>query len=175
MFITELEVLAYFDYHITFLLQNYVEKCSQSDLVQILPKLHQDLLDQKVDTLQNFVLSMRSVPVTEPIDTGKRILGEMCTETATALKLQCGRKYGFSDDKVPWATVLSTLSSLELEGLSTNNLIAERYFSKFNCLSTVFKCRNRKFTTKGIHDNMILFNSSNIRAGKITKKVSNVL
>ena len=68
---------------------NCVENCSQSDLVQILPRLHQGLHDQKVNSLQSFVLSIRSVPVAEPNDTGK-ILGEICTEAATAIKLQCG-------------------------------------------------------------------------------------
>ena len=125
--------------------------------------------------MQNFVLSMRSVPVTEPNDTGKKILGEVCTEAATALQLRCGCKYEFSDDKDPQVTVLSALSSLELEGLSTNNLIAGRDFSKFDCLSTVFKCRNRKFTAKDICDYMILFKSSNVRVDKISKKVSDGL
>ena len=59
--------------------------------------------------------------------------------------------------------------------MPTNNLIAERDFSKFDCLSAVSKCSNRKFINKGICDNMTLFKSSNIRVDKITKKVSDVL
>ena len=52
----------------------------------------------------------------------------MCVSAAKAVKLQCGREYGFADQgEKQRATDLSKLKRQELEGLPTENLITERF------------------------------------------------
>ena len=58
----------------------------------------------------------------------------MCENAANAVKLQCGREYGFSEDE-PRTTVLSEVHVTDLDGLSTNNLVTERDFSKLDRLA----------------------------------------
>ena len=65
-FYTELETLAYFNHTVTFPFLHCVEKSSQEELLKILPKLHQDLLEGKTDTWIDFVVEIRRVPVKEP-------------------------------------------------------------------------------------------------------------
>ena len=80
----------------------------------------------------------------------------MCTSTAEAVKLQCGREYGFSD--IPGrATDISKLSPTERAGLPTNNCINERDLSRFDKESVVPRCRNRKFKGKNILNNMVFY------------------
>ena len=55
-FLTELETLAWFNYRVTFPYLYYIEKSSQEDLLIILPQLYHDLLQNKTDTLKDFVL-----------------------------------------------------------------------------------------------------------------------
>ena len=47
-FYTELEALAYFNHTATFPFLHCVEKSLQEELLKILPKLHQDLLEGKI-------------------------------------------------------------------------------------------------------------------------------
>ena len=123
-FITELQALAYFTHKVTLPLLNCVEVCDQSKLLQILPKLYYDLKELRTDTLEEFIVVYKHVPVEEPvIELGKEIINMMCLDAAAGIKLQCGREYGFADpsDKVR-ATELHKLSEEELQGLATNNL-----------------------------------------------------
>ena len=60
----------------------------------------------------------------------------MCISAASAVKLQCGREYGFSDAEKR-ATDLSTLAVNELEVLSTNNLVTKRDLSEKHKLQKV--------------------------------------
>ena len=57
------------------------------------------------------------------------IVTMMCHSAAEAVKLQCGREYGFSEGEEKRATDLSTLSEAELDGYETNNLKSERDLS----------------------------------------------
>ena len=82
-------------------------------------------------------------------DLSKRIVDKMCISAAAAVKLQCGRKYRFSDSEKR-ATDLSTLPANELEGLPTNNLVTERDLSRFDREAQVAKSRNRRFKAKNI-------------------------
>ena len=91
-FYTELEALAYFNHTVTF------EKSSQEEVLKILPKLHQDLLEGKTDTLKDFLAEIWKVPVKEPSSKlGKKITNMKCLEAAKGVKLQCGRQYGFDN------------------------------------------------------------------------------
>ena len=57
-------------------------------------------------------------------DLSKRIVDKMCISAAAAVKLQCGKEYGFSDTEKR-ETDLSTLAANELKGLPTNNFICQ--------------------------------------------------
>ena len=70
----------------------------------------------------------------------------MCTSAASAVKLQCRREYRFGDDKTR-ATDLSLLNDSDLEGLSTNNFIAERDLSRFD--REVKCCKKQKQKIQG--------------------------
>ena len=61
LFITELECLAYFNHYVTFPFLNCTEVSSQIQLLEILPKLYSDLTDGKIDTLQNYVVSVHGI------------------------------------------------------------------------------------------------------------------
>ena len=116
LFITELECLAYFYYHVTFPFLNCVEVSSQEELLKILPQLYQDLLMNKVNTLNKFVIKIPGISTpTLSSKTAELVVKEMCGAAAEAIKLQCGREYGFSSDQ-QGATDLTKLSSQQLAG-----------------------------------------------------------
>ena len=114
-FYTELEALAYFNHTVTFPFLHCVEKSSNEELLKILPKPQQDLLEGKTDTLKGFVVEIQRMPVKEPSSKlGRKITNMMCLETAKGVKLQCGREYGF-DNIITYvqATILSDLDKAE--------------------------------------------------------------
>ena len=60
--------------------------------------------------------------MSSPVLTNNLSTKILCTSAASVVKLQCGREYGFGDDKAR-ATDLSLLNDSDLEGLPTKNLI----------------------------------------------------
>ena len=87
-FYTELEALAYFNHTVTFPFLHCFGKSSQEELLKILPKLHQDLLEGKTDTLKDFVVEIRRVPVKEPSSKlGRKTTNMMCLEAVEGVKL----------------------------------------------------------------------------------------
>ena len=83
-------------------------------------------------------------------------------KAAEAIKILCGQEYGFANENEKTrATVVLELHIDELEGLTTNNVTAERDFSKFDHLSKVQKSHNCKFKAKAIRNSMRLINSDN--------------
>ena len=141
-FIAELECLAFCNYYVTFPFLHCVEMSSQVDLCRILPQLYHDLLDNKIDTLPNFVVKMHPIFVPEiTSELAQNIINRMCSSAAAAVKQQCGRRYGFSDgEKRP--TDLNMLSASDLEGLPTINLAAERDLSQFDREAKVARSQN---------------------------------
>ena len=49
------------------------------------------------------------------------IVTMMCHSAAEAVKLQCGREYGFSEGEEEQATDLSTMNEAELDGYETKS------------------------------------------------------
>ena len=132
LFYSELDALAYFNYTVIFPFLHFVEVSSQVDLLEIMPKFYNDLLEKKTDTLQKFIVANQGYWTNKPV--GKTHLVDlMCLEAAKGVLLQCGREYGFPDSNNPErrATDLSTLSKPQLEGLPTNNLATERQPNSF--------------------------------------------
>ena len=74
-------------------------------------------------------------------DTAKEIINVMCMSAAKAIRLQCGREYGFSD-KPKYASGISKLTPTERDGLPSNNCISEQDLSKFDKESVVSRYRN---------------------------------
>ena len=105
-------------------------------------------------TLSKYKLTMQHINIQEPDSKLSQIILEDFSLAATeAVKTQCGQEYGFANENEKTrATVLSELCIDELEGLPTNNLIAERDFSKFDHLSKVGKSCNLKFKAKAIRN-----------------------
>lgn len=177
LFITELESLSYFNHHVTFPFLNCVETSSQADLLNLLPKLHEDLLNKNTETLKNFIVSIHRMPT--PIlsgDVSKKIIDMMCISSAAAVKLQCGREYGFSRGEELRATDLSSLAPRELAGLPTNNLVTERDLSRFDREARVAKSRNRRFKAKNIRNNMMLYKTTkDLKITKMSRKIALIL
>lgn len=176
LFITELECLAYFNHHLTFPFLNCVEGSSQEELLDIFPKLYKDLLEHNVDTLNKFVVSIHGMQTPKlPSDTAKMIVKEMCVAAAEAIKLQCGREYGFSDE-TQRATDLSKLKPTDIAGYLTNNCISERDLAKFDKEALISRCRNRKFKGKNIRNNMMLYKSTRtMKIDRVSKHITAVL
>ena len=71
---------------------------------------------------------------------------------------------------------MSSLTSEELEGLPTNNLLPERDFSQFDRVAKVAKCRNRNFKAKNIRNNMVVFKlTKSVKVTRILRKISEIL
>ena len=89
----------------------------QEELLKILPKLHQDLLEGKTDILKDFVSEIWRVPVKEPNSKlGRTITNMMCLKAAKGVKLQCGREYGFDNTTTDaQATIQVILIKLSLK------------------------------------------------------------
>ena len=64
LFIIELECVALFKYHVTFLFWHCIEMSNHVDLCKILPQLYYDLLDNKIDRC-TFVVKMHGISVPE--------------------------------------------------------------------------------------------------------------
>ena len=107
---------------------------------------YSDLKAKKVDTLTQFEVEMRHIPVHEPTtDLGFKLLNLMCISAADGVMLQCGGEYGFAGESSNCASDLSLLNKEEHKGLLNNNLKSERHLSVFdNRSGKVAKCRNKK-------------------------------
>ena len=164
--LTELSVLAYFTHTITLPFLHFVEVNTQEDLLEMFPRLYKDLLDGKMDTLKDYVVHYPHVKVKKPsTDLELQILNMMTVATADVFSLQAGREYGFGKhkDEAPRATQLHLLSPEERDRLPTNNLDSERQLSVFGKRAPVAKFRNKKFTAKGIRNDVTLFKSQTFK------------
>ena len=93
LFLTELECLAYFNHYVTFPFLNCVEVSTQEELVDIIPKLYNDLLEKKIATLDKFVVKMRRMPDPElSTDVATIIVGRIYLSAVECIKRQCGRE-----------------------------------------------------------------------------------
>ena len=163
-FLSELNVLAYFTHKVTLPL-NAVEVSYQQELCNIFPQLYKDLSEGSMNTLDNFSVQYRHLTVNTPSsDMDKALLNEMCHDAAKCIDLQCGREYGFGNhadvNDPPRATQIYKLTPAEMDGLETNNILAERKLGVFDIKALCAKSRNYKFKAKSLRDNMVLHDSS---------------
>ena len=74
---------------VTFLFLHMVKKCSQSDLVEILPTLYDELCQGNLSTLHKYVVNMRGVQIQKSNDElSQHILEKMCQAAADGIKFQ---------------------------------------------------------------------------------------
>ena len=87
----------------------------------------------------------------------QKILEDFCVAAVEAIKTQYGREYGFANEnEKKRAAVFSELHIDGLEGLPTNNLIAEIFLFI-------------KFKAKTIRKSLNLINSDNFKLKKLLK------
>jgi hypothetical protein len=173
-----LKVLSWFTYQVTLPFLNMVEQATQQDLLTILPKLHDDLAAGKLDTLAEYKVSYSFEPP-EPLSTVEQhILNQLCVHAALDLATQRGREYGFGSqlDSASRATALHTLNPHDLEDLPTNNLDCERDLAMFDKLAArSASCSNRKFTAKGIRDEMTVYKCNLVNVEQATRRLAKIL
>jgi len=172
-----LKSLAWFTYTVTLPFLNMVEKTTHTDLLKILPQLHKDLAAKKTNTLKQYHVDYSFEPVEPTSEVEKHILGEFCNRAGSVLAIQRGREYGFGmQDVAPRATTLNTIDADQLVGLPTNNLDCERDLAKFDQLAArSASCSNRKFTAKGIRDQMTVYKSTQVNIERVTINLVKIL
>ena len=164
--VTELQVLAYFTHIITLPFLYFVEVNTNEELLEMFPRLFEDLKVGGIETLKEYRIEYPHVQVTTPTsDIAQQLLLKMCEDAATVLERQAGREYGFGEglNLAPRATQLYLLSPEDRAGLLAHNLDAERHLSVFGKRAPVAKFRNKKFTAKGIRNDVTLFQSETFK------------
>ena len=94
--IAGLKALANFTYKVTMPYLNCVEKSDQNYLVEMLPKLHRDLLNADMDTLCDYHVDWTHVNMKNHIpttDLDNHLMKQMCLDAAAGVFLQCNREY----------------------------------------------------------------------------------
>ena len=111
--------------------------------------------------------------MSSPVLTNNLSTKILCTSAASVVKLQCGREYGFGDDKAR-ATDLSLLNDSDLEGLPTNNLIAELDLSR--CDRQMLQKAETEDSKPKTFENMVLYKSKKeFKLDKLSKKLLIIL
>ena len=96
-----LKALSNLTYRVTMQFLNCIEKADQETLCKVLPKLHQDLSNVRMDKLDKYHVEWKHVNMkanAPSSELDKYLLSEMCKDAAIGVKLQCSREYW--DDKM---------------------------------------------------------------------------
>ena len=155
------KALAIFTYQVTMLYLNFVEKSSQEDLINLLPKLHEDLKAANMNTMSSYQVNWTHIKVTSslesPTELESYILKQMCFKSAQGINHQCSREY-WDENAVPRATQLHLLNKSQHQNLPTNNLVTERYLVTFGYLASLSAKRsNRFFKVLRIRDDLMFW------------------
>ena len=90
--ITELQVLAYFTHVVTLPFLYFVEVNSQNELLEMFPRLFNDLKRGTIDALKEYWVDYPHDQVTQPTtNVVQQLLEKMCEDVATILERQVGR------------------------------------------------------------------------------------
>ena len=129
--------------------------------------MYQDLLNNNLETLNEFYIEYRHIQVQAPSsDIENEIIKDMCIDAAKIIERQCGREYGFGNriedqTDAPRATQIFKLPQLLRKDIHvTNNIVAECHLSIFDRKFVVSKCRTYKFKAKSIRNDLVLHHSS---------------
>lgn len=174
VFITELRLLAYFNYHVVFPFLHAVEKVTTPELKRILPQLYQDLLQGKVNTLEAYAVKSKIGNVEKLYgELEMKILSKLTKAAADCIQLQCGREFGFAADSNEElrAADLTKIPDEKLTFAPTNNLLAERKLSVFSRRSRTAICKNSRHTGELLRDNMVLHGAQRKDLSKQASKI----
>ena len=139
--VTELQVLAYFTHTITLPFLYFVEVNSNEELLEMFPRLFEDLKVGGIETLKEYRVEYPHVQVATPTsDVAQKLLLKMCEGAATVLERQAGREYGLVKELT-------------------------RHQEQPGKRASVAKFRNKKFTAKGIRIDCTLFQSDTFKRG----------
>ena len=93
---SELSCIAYFTHKISLPLLYAVEVCNQDELCSIFLRLYNDLLNGSLESLTDYSVVYKHVPVAKPVsELELELLKKMCFDAAQTIDRQCGREYGF--------------------------------------------------------------------------------
>ena len=172
-----LKALGYFTFKVTMPFLNCVERCDQNSLLPLLKQIHEELKEGKMDTLEEYKVPWTHIKteILQP-DTAldRLLLQRMCLEAAKGIHMQCAGEY-WEDSENPRATQLHKLSFEERKNLPTENLLCERYLSRFGSLAEVSAAkRNKFFKAKRIRDDL-MFDNKKMTEDEVEKTTRNVL
>ena len=173
-----LQCLAWFTYKITLPFLNMCEMETPKSLLRILPLLHDDLADCRMDTLIKYKVNC-SFEVKKPESPlGTYIMNRFCKQAALDLVRQRGREYGFVtiDESNQRATNLTKVDDDTAEKIPGHNLICERDLSHMDKLAIrAAACSNRNFTASGLKDDMTLYQTNISVIEKETRSIVKLL
>ena len=159
--IAGLKALANFTYKVTMPYLNCVEKSDQNYLVEMLPKLHRDLLNADMDTLCDYHVDWTHVNMenhTPTTDLDNHLMKQLCLDAAAGVFLQCNREYWTSSATTTEkrAKALHELTPEQRKNLPTNNLCCERYLGRFGYIAAQSAAQsNKNFKGKRIRDDLM--------------------
>ena len=176
-----LKVLSWFTYKVTLPFLNMVELSSQKDLLSILPKLYDDLSAKSLETLSEYKVDYSFQPP-QPTSAVEIHILDLCARKAASERGNTtGPKVGIwtragSTNKEQSNTAIHKLDPAVLPYLPTDNLICERDLAVFDRLAQrSASCSNRKFTAKGIRDEMTVYKCSPVIVDTVTKILAKIL
>ena len=132
---------------------------TQGELLRKFSKLHCDLLNHDIKTLQDFQVNYEHVTILAVApESEKEVINKMRVEAAKGFELQYGREYGFgtSELSLHQKTKLHKLQPQELKSMPTNNMICECLLTTFSHHANVAKFIYRNFSAKGKKDNIVI-------------------
>ena len=84
--------MAHFNHFVTFPYLNSVERCSQTEILDLLSRLSDDVKENKQQTLHEIIISIYGVQFpTLKSQLSHKVIQKMCITTAKILQLQCVR------------------------------------------------------------------------------------
>ncbi|CAK8673115.1 unnamed protein product [Clavelina lepadiformis] len=174
--VASLKALSHFCHKVTMPYLNMVERCQQSDLVRILPKLYKNLERANLETLSEFHVPWKHVNAeshSPTTDLDHYLVTAMAKQSALGLKMQCGREYWEDEtENSERSTRIHALTEEMRVNLPTENLLAERYLARFGNLAGH---SNRYFKAKRIKDDLMFAKDapidSELASCKVMKKL----
>ena len=170
------KALSNFTYHVTIPFLSCVERVDQHAPCSIILNLFQELQNGNLicDDLKTFHVKWTHVTIEKKkpkTALNKYLINFLRQSAASALELQCARKYWSNQKGTVRATAFYELDSKQRSKLPTNNLCVERYLAKFGILASESASHSNKFfKRKRIRDDL-MFNKSKKSNEKLSSKL----
>ena len=175
-FYSELKVLAYFNHKVCLPLLNAVSQVDQVNLLNLYPKLHEDLMACKVDTLKEYEVIYHKLPVSSDLNSlEKEMVKMLCQSAAEVIELQCGGEYFQTPVENPRATQLHHLPLETVAKFPTHNVQSEKQLSVFSHRAVAAKYGGRNYNAQGVRDNMTLYGAQGGVISSNVVRISKIL